>query len=243
MKTTVLGVIPARWGSTRLPGKMMVDIAGKPLILHTLLNASHSSTISRLMVATDDERIAGAVRDAGFETVMTDPNLPSGSDRVWAVAKDQNEKIIVNIQGDEPLLPVAVIDRTVALLTSSPQFDVTTAACPLPLERHADPGAVKVVTALDGRALYFSRSPIPYGREGKLDPSLVRLHVGLYVFRRDALKAFCSWKPTPLEQTEKLEQLRMLEHGMNLGVVDVPVAGRGVDTQEDLELVRRALGG
>ncbi len=243
MTPTILAVIPARWGSSRLPGKMLADIAGKPLILYTLLNVSHCKSIDELIVATDDERIIDAVKSAGFTAVMTDPALPSGSDRVWAAAKDHPAEIIVNVQGDEPLLPVAVIDRAVALLKDTSHFDVTTAACPLPQERHTDPAAVKVVTGLDGRALYFSRAAIPYGREGHLDPELIRLHVGIYVFRRKALKAFCSWSPTPLEQSERLEQLRMLEHGMSVGVVDVPGAGRGVDTKEDLELVRKALGG
>lgn len=244
MKKTVVGVIPARWGSTRLPGKMLAEISGKPLILHTLLNAEHAKTLDKLIVATDDERIAEAVRPSGHEVIMTDPDLPSGSDRIWAAVQDREEyDIIVNIQGDEPLLPVGVIDRTVERLLGDESLEVTTAACPLPPQRHDNPSAVKVVVDQQGLALYFSRAPIPAFRSTPVVPSLLRLHVGLYVFRREALRRFCQWPRTPLERAEKLEQLRLLEHGVAVGVVDVPGAGRGVDTEEDLEQVRRALGG
>jgi len=243
MKPRVLGIIPARWGSTRLPGKMLADIAGKPLIIHTLLNTSRAASLDAVIVATDDERIAVAVEAKGFEAVMTDPELPSGSDRIWEAARRREADIIVNVQGDEPLLPVAVIDRSVEMLIERPDLEVTTASCPLSPDRWKDPSAVKVVVAQDGRALYFSRAPIPFSRSAQIPVDLLKLHVGLYVYRRDTLRNFCSWDQTPLEKVEKLEQLRLLEHNVPIGVVDVPGAGRGVDTEEDLLLVRKALGG
>jgi 3-deoxy-manno-octulosonate cytidylyltransferase (CMP-KDO synthetase) len=223
---------------------MAAIIAGKPLILHTLLNAEDANSLDELIVATDDKRIADIVHPTGHEVIMTDPGLPSGSDRIWAAIRDRNEiDVIVNIQGDEPLLPVAVIDRTVQRLLDEPNLGVSTAACPLPPARHNDPNAVKVVVDGAGYALYFSRSQIPYFRSGEPVSSLLRLHVGLYVYRRDTLRQFCEWSQTPLERAEKLEQLRFLEHGEAIGIIDVPGAGRGVDTAEDLELVRKALGG
>lgn len=241
----VVGVIPARWASTRLPGKMLADIAGVPLIVHTLDAARRASSLDEIVVATDDERIASAVRSAGGTTVLTDPALPSGSDRAWAAMRDRPGEIIVNIQGDEPLLPGGVIDATVSLLLRRDDFAVTTAAAPLAREALEDPNAVKVVADDGGRALYFSRAPIPFPRDeargGSDSPSLFRLHIGLYAFRRETLERFCSWPPSPLERCERLEQLRLLEHGVAVGVADVRYEAAGVDSPEDLERVRRLL--
>lgn len=234
----VLGVIPARWASSRLPGKMLADLEGEPLIVRTWRAASRAETVDRVMVATEDERILRAVRDAGGEAVMTDPALPSGSDRVWAAAERTDAGIIVNLQGDEPLLEAGVVDRAVRLLLEDDRFDVSTPAAPLQREELNNPNVVKIAVADSGRALYFSRAPIPWPRDTEPPRDLYHRHVGLYVYRRAALEAFCGWAPSPLEQCEKLEQLRLLEHDVAVGVVRVDSAGVGVDTEEDLLRVR-----
>ena len=234
----VAGIIPARWGSTRLPQKMLADIAGKPLIVRTLEAAKRASTLDFVLVATDDKRLADAVEAAGGTAVLTDTALPSGSDRVWAAAKGLDAEILVNLQGDEPLMPAEVIDTTVQLLLDNEQFDVTTAAAPLEEDQLANPDVVKAAVAEDGHALYFSRAPIPFPRGSQPPGPLFRRHIGIYVYRREALEAFCSWAPSQLEQVERLEQLRLLEHGKTIGVADVICDSIGVDTEADLERVR-----
>ncbi len=234
----VVGVIPARYASTRFPGKMLADVHGKPLVVRTLEAVQRAEVFDEILVATDDERIRDAVAHAGGHAVMTDLHRPSGSDRVLAALKDVDADIVANIQGDEPLIPAAGLDGAVRLLTGSERFEVTTAAVPLERERITDPNAVKVVTDKRGKALYFSRSIIPYPREGDPPQQLYRRHVGLYVFRRKTLEDFCRWPQSELEQCEKLEQLRLLHHGVAIGVLDIETAPPGVDTPEDLELVR-----
>jgi 3-deoxy-manno-octulosonate cytidylyltransferase (CMP-KDO synthetase) len=244
----VVGVIPARWGSTRLPQKMNADIAGKPLIVRTFEAVSKASMLDRVIVATDDKRIADSIEDHGGLAVLTDPELPSGSDRIWAASKFIKADVVVNIQGDEPLMPADVIDRSVSLLLES-NFSVTTAATSITYEQLLSPDVVKVVTDKNSRALYFSRSMIPYIRDIESDEekasylnncsSIFKRHIGLYVYKRDALEAFCSWEPTPMERCEKLEQLRLLENGIDIGVADVICDSIGVDTAEDLEHVRK----
>ncbi|MBD3166342.1 3-deoxy-manno-octulosonate cytidylyltransferase [bacterium] len=237
-QSKVVGVIPARYQSTRLPGKMLSDIQGKPLIVRTFETVRNSSLIDRLVVATDDGRIAEAIETAGGEVVLTAPDLPSGSDRVHAAVQDLAVDIVVNIQGDEPLLPPGHIDRTIQLLLDTEEFMVTTAACPIPAEDLNNPDVVKVVTDAFGRALYFSRSAIPHPRGKQAPDPLFRRHIGLYAFRRVALERFTHLPPSNLEQCERLEQLRMLEHGIPIGVVDVSPVPAGVDTPDDLRRVR-----
>lgn len=239
---TILGVIPARLASSRLPEKMLADINGKPLIVHTLESAKRASLLDELIVATDSMRIHDEIVRVGGKAVMTSAELPSGSDRVLAASETAgNYEIIVNIQGDEPLLPPDVIDGSIALLLENPRFDVTTASEPLQEADRTDPNAVKVVAAQDKRALYFSRSLVPYPRNPEASTGLYYRHIGLYVFRRAALEAFCSWPPSPLEQCEGLEQLRMLEHGLTIGVARVDSVPPGVDTAEDLSRIKKLL--
>jgi len=241
MTPRVVGVIPARWASTRLPGKMLADIAGKPLVIRTLEAVRKTKTLNEIYIATDHPQIFDAVREHGGVPIMTDPALPSGSDRVLAAIKDKKADVVVNIQGDEPLIPAEAIDTTVSLLLSGDDFDVTTAAAPLKPEQLDNTSVVKVVTDLQRRALYFSRSPIPHPWRCFPPASAFLRHVGLYVFRRHILEEFCSWEVADLERCESLEQLRLLVHGKRIGVALVPDFPQGVDTEDDLERVRNHL--
>jgi 3-deoxy-manno-octulosonate cytidylyltransferase (CMP-KDO synthetase) len=258
-KQNVVAVIPARYSSTRLPGKMLLEIAGKPLILHTLEQAQQARMVSRVIVATDDARIYEAVTSAGGEAVMTSPGHPSGSDRVAEVAEGLPESsVIVNVQGDEPMISPGTIDAAVNALLSDPRADIATTAAPI-TSVHGEllnGNVVKVVCGDDGHALYFSRSPMPFPREASSrydgDPgralagepdllSIFRKHTGIYVYRREYLLEFTRLAPTKLEQIEMLEQIRALENGARIKVVDVRESSIGVDTAEDFERVRRIL--
>lgn len=252
----VIAIVPARYASTRLPGKMLLDIGGKPLILHTLGQAAKAKTVSRVIVATDDERILTVVRDAGGEAVMTSPDHNSGSDRLAEVAAGlPADSIVVNVQGDEPLISPDVIDAAVSALISDPLADMATTCEPISsLWELLNGNAVKVVVGDKGYALHFSRSPMPWPREASLryggdpnqaieeEPELLsnfRKHTGLYVYRREYLLRFTKMPQTRLEKFEMLEQLRALENGAKIRVVDVTESSIGVDTIEDLERVRR----
>ena len=240
----VVGLIPARWASKRFPGKALVDLCGKPLIQHVVERASQAKNLSEVIVATDDARIAEVVRRFGGKIQMTSAAHPSGTDRIAEVARDLACDLVVNIQGDEPLIDPAEIDAAADPLLVDPSIPMGTLACPLALEQAADPNAVKVVVGLNGFALYFSRSPIPYlrdGHQGGASPYL--LHIGLYVYRREVLLRLASLQPTPLEERERLEQLRALEHGIRIRVVTTEQRSLGVDTPEDLERVRRMMTG
>jgi 3-deoxy-manno-octulosonate cytidylyltransferase (CMP-KDO synthetase) len=246
-------VIPARYASTRLPGKPLLDIAGRTMIQRVVERAC-ASRADEVLVATDDARIAAAVHDPRRPTrtiaVMTDPDLPSGTDRVAAVAEARgwsDETLVVNVQGDEPFLPAALIEQAADLLTRDPAAGIATLAAPLgSLEEFLDPNVVKVVTALDGAALYFSRAPIPWSRDGapagfasQREFSGAMRHVGLYAYRVGVLKRITRLPPSGLEPREKLEQLRALEHGVRIAVgrcVEPPAPG--VDTAADLERAR-----
>ena len=247
-----LGVIPARYASTRLPGKPLVVLGGKPLIQHVWERATQARSLAGLLVATDDERIARAVSEFGGRVVMTSSAHPSGTDRVAEVARAMPAAIVVNIQGDEPLLDAADVDTLVEGLRRDADAALATLSAPLTDARAAqDPAVVKVVCDAQGRALYFSRCPIPFPRHphdaapGGPDPIASRgrwlRHIGIYAFRRAALLEFASWEPTPLERTEGLEQLRALEHGRIIRVL--PARGRylGVDTPDDVIAVQNAL--
>jgi 3-deoxy-manno-octulosonate cytidylyltransferase (CMP-KDO synthetase) len=246
----VVAIIPARYSSTRLPGKLLLDIAGKALILHTLERAKLADTVSKVIVATDDERIFDIVADAGGEVAMTSPDHRSGSDRIAEVAESLSPgTIIVNVQGDEPMISSLTIDKAVKALLSDSHADIATTSEPITdLDDIKNGNVVKVVTNSDGYALYFSRSPVPYPRQamqstnGSGNADLLkyfRKHSGLYVYRREYLLKFTRLPPSRLEQIEMLEQLRALEDGARIKVVEVDERSIGVDTQGDLERVRR----
>jgi 3-deoxy-manno-octulosonate cytidylyltransferase (CMP-KDO synthetase) len=240
---SVVAVIPARWASTRFPGKPMAELAGEPMIVHVVRRAYEAKTVDHVMVATDDERIGEAAAAAGAEAVMTG-KCPSGTDRVAMAVADKTEwEIVINVQGDEPLLAGENIDVLVEGLLADDDFGMTTLCRPLEVERAEDPDAVKVVRDLRGRALYLSRSPIPYPRHREVAWKVWRLHLGIYGFRRDTLARFVALPPSELEQAEALEQLRALENGIPILVLDAPHPAFGVDTPEDLERVEKIING
>ncbi|HYE19961.1 MAG TPA: 3-deoxy-manno-octulosonate cytidylyltransferase [Tepidisphaeraceae bacterium] len=235
-------VIPARYGSTRFPAKILASSTGRPLVQHVVDQALKCQRVGRVLVATDDERIAGALKPFGTEVVMTSPDHQSGTDRIAEVARGGlTDPIIVNVQGDEPEIEPAIIDGLIRLLEDPPAdggpTDMATAATRFPAGADVnDPNLVKVVAGVGGRALYFSRSPIPFRREPtSLGHPAYYLHLGIYAYRREFLLRFASWAPTALEQTEKLEQLRVLEHGGTIRVLAVERATHGIDTAEQYE--------
>ena len=234
-------VIPARMGAERLPGKPLLAETGKPLVVHTLEAARRARRAKRVVVATDDERIAQAVRAAGGEAVMTSAACRSGTDRVAeASCAMPGEEIVVNVQGDEPEIDPAYLDLLVDAMDRDPSVPMGTLAAPLGSEEEAQaPSVVKVVVDGAGCALYFSRSAIPFRRD-PAGPARALRHIGVYAFRRPFLAEFASLPRTPLEGTEMLEQLRALENGRRIRVVTVDRAPPGIDTREDYEaFVRR----
>jgi 3-deoxy-manno-octulosonate cytidylyltransferase (CMP-KDO synthetase) len=241
-------VIPARLASTRLPRKLLLDETGKPLLQHTYEAASEASKPLGLIVAADHEEIATAVRAFGGEVCMTSPDCASGTDRVAEAARQLDDvDILVNVQGDEPELPGHSIDRAIGLLEENPDLVMSTLATPIrDRAQLEDPSCVKVVFDHSGRALYFSRSPIPHAREWHDDllqanPPHFYLHIGLYAYRRDFLLRLANLPRTPLEKLENLEQLRVLEHGFQIGVGVVEERTVGIDTPDDYRaFVRRA---
>ena len=219
----------------------MAELAGEPMIVHVIRRVSEACTVDHVIVATDDERIAEVAAGAGAEAVMTG-ECPSGTDRVAVAIADRSEwEIVINVQGDEPLLSGDNIDVLVEGLLADDEVRMSTLCRPLEAERAEDPNAVKVVRDFRGRALYFSRSPIPYPRHREAAWKLWRLHLGIYGFRRDALAAFVALPPSELEQAEGLEQLRALEYGIPILVLDAPHPAFGVDTPEDLERVEKII--
>ncbi|NLG83725.1 MAG: 3-deoxy-manno-octulosonate cytidylyltransferase [Firmicutes bacterium] len=241
----VLGIIPARYGSTRLAGKPLAEICGRPMIEHVYRRAAAARCLDLLLVATDDERIAAAVEAFGGRAVMTDPHHRSGTDRCAEVARAHPAfDVVVNIQGDEPLLDPHLIEETVAALAEDPAVLMSTPARRREGEADEDPNVVKVVVNLKGDALYFSRRPIPYPR--RVEEGLVAYeHIGLYCYRREFLLHLATLPPTPLEKIESLEQLRVLEHGYPIRVVVTSSSSPtlAVDTPEDLKRVRAIMAG
>jgi 3-deoxy-manno-octulosonate cytidylyltransferase (CMP-KDO synthetase) len=236
MRTAI--VIPARYGSTRLPGKPLLRSTGKYLIQHVYERARRARAADRVIVATDDTRILSAVESFGGVAVMTRKDHPSGTDRVAEVAAGLDADAVINLQGDEPLLDPDGLDLLAGLLASDPAADVATLAAPIrDRETYLSPNAVKVVCDDRGRALYFSRSPIPFVRDGapdfSTDPPRFLLHLGVYAYRREALLRLAASPPHPLELSEKLEQLRVLGLGGTIRVGIVGSAHRGVDTPDD----------
>jgi 3-deoxy-manno-octulosonate cytidylyltransferase (CMP-KDO synthetase) len=233
-------VIPARFASSRLPGKPLLCQTGKFLVQHVYEQARRARSAHAVLVATDDPRIADAVRSFGGRCVMTRPDHPSGTDRVAEAARSLDADVIVNLQGDEPLIDPASLDLLPELLANDPAADMATLAVPIrSAEQWRNPNCVKVVCDARGRALYFSRAPIPFVRDGEPDfrrrPPLILHHLGLYAYRRDFLFRLAALPPAPLEQAEKLEQLRALASGHVIQVGVVEHAGLGVDTPEDYE--------
>src|SRR5712691_4119330 len=236
-----VGIIPARWSSTRFPGKPLHPIAGKPLLRHVWERCRQAKKLDSVIIATDDMRIANAAFDWGAEIALTSPRHQSGTDRIAEVArKAKRLTFIINIQGDEPLVDPRLIDKLVGKLERNPRIDIVTAAHPFddPAEA-ASPHQVKVVVDLAGRARYFSRAAIPFPRD--LSRIKYLRHQGIYGFRREMLLQFVKWKPTPLERAESLEQLRALENGVKVHVLVTKHGSPGVDTPADAKSLEQNL--
>ena len=240
MKT--ICVIPARYASTRLPGKPLVDIAGKPMIQHVYERAKTAARLSEVIVATDHELVYKAVKEFGGNVVMTSSDHPTGTDRLAEVARAYTAAdVIINVQGDEPLISPLIIDQLAAVFdNAADDLVMATVKTPMPKEEYNNPAAVKVTTDNSGNALYFSRSLIPYPRV-EHEQYKVYKHIGIYAYRRDFLLTFASLPPTPLERAESLEQLRALEYGYKIKVIETDTPSFGVDTPQDLETVKAIL--
>jgi len=238
----VLGIIPARWASTRFPGKPLHPIAGKPLLQHVWEASRRAKRLDHLIIATDDFRIAKGAFAWGAEVAMTSANHSSGTDRIAEVAaKAKQFGHIVNIQGDEPMVDPNLIDRLVRQLQRDRKLEMITAAHPFADPREAEsPHQVKVVVDTKNEALYFSRVAIPFARDGSPSSQYFR-HQGIYGYTRDLLLRFVRWKPSPLERAESLEQLRALENGVRIKVVMMGSGSLGVDTPEDARMIERLL--
>jgi 3-deoxy-manno-octulosonate cytidylyltransferase (CMP-KDO synthetase) len=247
----VIAVIPARYGSSRFEGKPLADILGKPMIQWVYEGVTQSKLIKRVMVATDDQRIMEAVQNFGGNAVITSPDHPSGTDRVAEVARKLKAEVIVNVQGDEPLIKGSIIDKAIRPLRTDETLPMSTLVTPIDeVKDWLNPHIVKVVLDQKCFALYFSRSPIPFPRDLNIDrleshpfgtkralPKRIFKHIGVYVYRRDFLLRFSKMKPTPLEKLEKLEQLRALENGYRIKVSIVDYEPICVDTPGDLQKV------
>ena len=244
-------IIPARFAASRLPGKPLLMIGEQPLIQWVWRRALASGAAS-VLVATDDERIRSAARSFGADCLMTSPHHASGTDRIAEVVRLRGfapEDVVVNLQGDEPLMPAEMIVGVAQAVQEVARTDIATAVAPIQtLQEFLDPNCVKALRAVDGRALYFSRAPVPWPRDRitadkPTDFTGAWRHIGIYAYRVSSLLRFAGWPPTPLEMAEKLEQLRALEHGMHIHLVALPtVPPAGVDTPEDLDRVRTLLG-
>jgi 3-deoxy-manno-octulosonate cytidylyltransferase (CMP-KDO synthetase) len=233
----ILGVIPARFASSRFPGKVLAQISSKSMLQHVYERASLARYLTATIIATDDERVYNAARSFGARVVMTRADHVSGTDRVAEAASAENAELVVNIQGDEPLIDPAAIDAAILPLAHDPEIVMGTLKKAIEDPREiADPNVVKVVTDRNADAIYFSRCPIPYERD-QATPRTHFKHIGLYVYRRDFLMAYSALPVGPLEQAERLEQLRALENGYRIRVVETEYESLGVDTPEDLERV------
>jgi 3-deoxy-manno-octulosonate cytidylyltransferase (CMP-KDO synthetase) len=234
----VIAVIPARYASTRLPAKALADIAGVPMVVRVWRQAALARAAERVIVATDDERIAAAVRAAGGEAMMTAASHASGTDRIAEVARSVRAAIYVNVQGDLPFIDPADIDALAAPMRADSTIAMATLATPIAdAAEWRNPNVVKVVCAANGDALYFSRSPIPFARDGE-NPATALRHIGVYAYRRDFLMTFAALEPGVLERIERLEQLRALERGYRIRVVASVAPSLEVDTPEDLARAR-----
>ncbi|MDP8237974.1 MAG: 3-deoxy-manno-octulosonate cytidylyltransferase [Candidatus Hatepunaea meridiana] len=247
IKQIMIGIIPARYASTRFPGKLLADLNGKPVLQWTWEQACKVKSLDRVVIAAGDERIADAARGFGADVVDVFKDYASGSDRIAEAvnkleADGERFDIVVNIQGDEPLLNPDDVDIAVTRLQRYKDAGVATLAAPITDEdEYRDPSVVKLVADEGGRALYFSRTPIPYLKD--FETGLVFKHIGLYVYRRKVLANFTQWQPCKIEEIERLEQLRLLYYGVKVAVVVVEANGVGVDTEEDLERVKEFING
>jgi len=240
----VIGVIPARWGSTRFPGKSLAMLCGKPMVQWVFERARRAKRLDALLVATDDRRIRAAVERFGGRAVLTGKSHPSGTDRVAEAVRGTDAEIVINIQGDEPLIEPALIDRLAETLLADPDLDAATAATPITSASELkDPAVVKAVWGKDGDALYFSRSVIPFDREGRYDLAklLYWRHLGIYAYRRRFLARFVASPPCALELVEKLEQLRALNMGARMKVIPARSWAPGVDTPADLRRTEKLM--
>ncbi len=229
-------VIPARFGSTRLPGKPLADIAGKPMIQRVYERVTNAKKPEVFIVATDDQRVYDAVQSFGGTVVMTDANHPTGTDRLAEVAQQYTDiDVIINVQGDEPMIDANLIDQLAELFESDDALQMATVATPLLEEEYDEPSAVKVILNKRNDAMYFSRSLIPYPRHDFVNTPLK--HIGIYAYRRQFLLDYAKMEPTAAEQTESLEQLRALENGFAIRVITTDKRFVGVDTPEDLARV------
>ena len=235
----IVAVIPARLASTRLPRKVLRELAGEPLLAWVYRAAQACPQFDQILIAADSPEVAALCEERGWMYQLTSPDLPSGTDRLHAVSRTLHAEIYVNVQGDEPLLQPAHITALLAPF-AAPSVEVTTLKVPCRPEDLTNPSAVKVVTAHDGRALYFSRATIPFDRDATGTPQVWK-HLGLYAYRKAALDRFAALRPGPLETAERLEQLRLLENGLALYVAEAPHDTIGVDTEADLERVTAIL--
>ena len=242
-RQSVLAIIPARLASTRFPGKVLALLAGKPLVMHVYDRTSKAALVTETVIATDDSEVLQALEPFDANVVMTRRDHPTGTDRAAEVAENSDASIIVNVQGDEVMIDPDTIDATVRALFDNPDVPMSTARHRItdPAEIN-DPNAVKVVCDKRGRALYFSRNPIPCVRDSEdMDRAEYWKHIGLYAYRREFLMEYAKMAPTPLEKLEQLEQLRALENGHDIAVIDTEYRSVSVDTPEDLERVTRIL--
>lgn len=240
----IVGVIPARYGSTRFPGKPLVNLKGRPLIQWTIEGAKKSKLLNDLIVATDDEGIKNAAEAVGAKVVMTASELPTGSDRIHAAIKDMPCDVVVNIQGDEPLVTGELIDSLAQVFINDPKMDMATLAHPMTEEDLASLNAVKVVLNCKDEALYFSRFAIPYSRHSAQElghHEACLKHIGMYAYSKIFLKQFCEAAPALIEKAESLEQLRALYLGAKIKVIRVKEASLGVDTPADLQRLEKLL--
>ena len=239
MSPRAIGVIPSRWGSTRFPGKSLAPVGGKPLLAWVVERARQARRLAEVLVATDDERIAAAAESFGVAVALTSPDHPSGTDRIAEAIRGRDADVVVNVQGDEPLIDPALIDRVAGTLLDAADWDMATAAAPIrTAEELHNSDVVKVVRARDGRALYFSRSVIPHVRGAAAghppEPGAHFRHIGIYGYRRAFLERLVREPPCALENLEKLEQLRALDLGGRMAVLDTEAFGIGVDSPADV---------
>lgn len=240
-------VIPARYGSSRLPGKPLLTLRDKPVIWHVIERCKEAGIEKNdIFVATDDQRIIDALRNESIQVVLTSSEHQSGTDRINEVAQIKGwceDTIIVNVQGDEPMIPYRLIERIVSFTQLNPSYHITTAVVPLvSQDDFVNPNVVKAIIGHNGRALYFTRSPSPLNRDNSSDLSLAKRHIGIYAYRTSALKQFCSYSEDELEQYEKLEQLRALSHGMSIGATIFDgFVPHGIDTIDDYENIKKIM--
>ncbi len=240
-----IGVIPARYGSTRFPGKPLALVNGKPLLQWVIEGALSSKKLAKIVVATDDKRIADLAKSSGAEAVMTAAELPTGSDRVWAAVRDLKVDVVLNIQGDEPLITGALLDKLVEPF-SDLEIQMATLGRPLDHEALSSNTTAKIIVDQNDNALYFSRLPIPYSRvDAKQEKELIGSlkHIGIYAYRKDFLEKFCAQAPVAIERAESLEQLRALYLGAKIRVVRVNHEAWGVDTPDDVQKIERMMRG